>query len=102
MTASEEATIGRQRRRMRSGEDVVAGAVDVLSLADCETTPQHKYDARTPLGQCLNSCVGEKLPASMLVRPSLVGTHGKGGVEQQHTLVGPSSEVAAGEWNIGA
>ena len=102
MTASEEATIGRQRRRMRSGEDVVAGAVDVLSLADCETTPQHKYNAGTSLGQCLNSCVGEKLPASMLVRPSLVGTHGKGGVEQQHTLVGPSSEVAAGEWNIGA
>ena len=37
-----------------------------------------------------------------LVAAGLVGTHGEGGVEQQHPLCGPAAEVAAGGGNGGA
>ena len=37
-----------------------------------------------------------------LMAARLMGSDGQGGVEQQHTLCGPSTEVAAGLGNIGA
>ena len=80
----------------------MAAAVDVLSLADGKAAPQHKYDACALLGKSLDSRVGEQFPASVLVRPSLMGAHGEGGVEEEDALVGPASEIATGERNVGA
>ena len=83
-------------------EDIVAGAVDVLCLADGETAPKHENDAVASLGKSLDGGIGEQFPASVLVRPCLMGTHGECGVEQEDTLVGPADEIAAGERNVGA
>ena len=80
----------------------MAAAVDVLRLANGKATPKHKDNACALLRQCLYGGIGEQFPATVLVRACLMGTHGERGVEQQHALFGPTCEVAAGEWNIGA
>ena len=80
----------------------MAAAVDVLRFTDGETAPKHEYNAAAPLRESLDGGIGEQLPASMLVRPRLMSTHGECGVEQENPLVGPSDEVAACERNVGA
>ena len=87
---------------MGGGEDVMAGAIDVLCLADGETAPKHEYDACTLLRQSLYGGIGEEFPSSMLVRACLVGADGEGGVEKKHPLVGPVGEIARGERDVGA
>ena len=39
--------------------------------------------------------IGKFFPSFALVRACLMGTHGKGGVQQQYALVGPTGEVTA-------
>ena len=45
-----------------------------------------------------NDFVGERLPASSLVRRRLAGAHGERGVEQQHSAAGPRLQVAVPWW----
>jgi len=44
--------------------------------------------------QRLDGGIGELFPTLALVARSLMGTHGKGGIEQQHALFRPSGKVA--------
>ena len=47
----------------------------------------------TPLGQCLDGCIGKLFPSLTLMRPGLMGTYRQCGIEQQHTLLRPTGQV---------
>lgn len=44
--------------------------------------------------QCLNHGIGKRLPSPALMASGCMGTHRERGIQQQHPLFGPSSEVS--------
>lgn len=45
-------------------------------------------------GQRLDGCIGERLPSFTLVTAGLSGLYGERGIEEEDTLIGPTSKVA--------
>lgn len=58
------------------------------------TPPEDKRHMRSAVADHLDHRVGELLPSSPLVRARLMLTNCECGIEQKHSLVGPSCEVA--------
>ena len=79
---------------MDGGEHVVTTFVDELRFGYGIAAPQEEDDAAAPFGKGSDGGVGKGFPSMPLVRSSLVGAHGEGGVEQQHTLIGPALQIA--------
>ena len=53
------------------------------------------------LAERLDGSIGKLLPAFALMTRSLMGTNGKGGVEQQYSLFSPAGQIARG-WHRSA
>ena len=94
VVAPEEAAVGREGRGVGCGEHQVLGLVDECPLGDGVAAPEKEDESRALLAQCLDGGIGEGLPTVALVAASLMGTDGEGGVEEQHALMGPATEVA--------
>ena len=48
----------------------------------------------TMVGDCFDNRIGEGFPALSLMASRLIGTHGKGCIQQQHPLSCPAGEVS--------
>ena len=70
-------------------------SVDECALFLSICSPQDKYQMFSLLSQDANGCIGEFFPTLALVRSGLMGADRQGGVEQEHTLVGPTGQVSA-------
>ena len=64
-----------------------------MTLPDGVRTPEKKHQPAAVAAQRLNGGVCKGFPANSGVRPRLMSAHGKGGVEQQDTLVGPALQI---------
>lgn len=93
---AEEAAMGRQWRRMCRAEDEVAPAVDEVAFALSITAPKNEHEAVALSAEDAYDRICKLFPTMSLMRTCHMLTHGKGSVEQQHTLLCPSGEVAAG------
>lgn len=97
MPASEETSVGGQRRGVGRCEYEVLAGIDKGFLGDGVAAPEEEDDAAAALREFVDGCVGEGLPSVVLVTAGLVGTDGECGVEEQDALVGPAGEGAGGE-----
>ena len=70
------------------------GAIDDLSLALGVASPKDKHEVFTLGGKMTDDGISESLPSFALVRTGLMGSDGERGVEQQHALLGPTTEGA--------
>ena len=71
----------------------MAVAVDEGGLATRVAAPKHEYKVFAVAVECLDSSVRKLAPTQSLVTVGLVGTYGKRGIEQQHSLSRPACEV---------
>lgn len=83
----------RLRRRVRRLDDPVLLPDERLALAG-RCAPQHEDGGLGPLPQCTHHLLGEVPPSRPPVGVSVTGTHGQGGVEEQHSLARPVLQVA--------
>ena len=95
MPATEEASGGGERRRVRCGEHVMLAGVDEPLLLDGVVAPKQEDEPLTLHRQPLDGAVSEGLPAVPLVRARLMRPHRERRVEQQHPLVGPRLQIPA-------
>ena len=79
----------------------VLARVDEFRLASGIAAPEDKHQVFLILAECLDGCIGKLLPAFALMARSLMGTNGKGGVEQQDSLLRPAGQIASG-WHRSA
>ena len=76
--------------------------VDKRALADGVASPQDEDKSGAVGREPADYFVGKFLPSSSLVRTGATGFHGEGGVEQEHTLIGPAGKIAVvGVWRTG-
>ena len=94
MPATDETAVGTEGTGVRSGEDKMTLTVDILSFALGITAPKHKDQIITLFIERSDSSVGEFFPAFVLMAAGAVRLYGKGGIEEQHALFCPMSEVA--------
>ena len=66
-SATEESSVGRQRRGVCGGEDTMTGAVDECPLALGVRSPKDEHDILSMLGNGSDDCVGKLLPALPLM-----------------------------------
>lgn len=97
MLAAEETAVCRKGRGVRSSKHMVFGAVYQLGFGNGGTAPEQEHQSRAAFREVAYNAVGEGLPAMSGVRESLMGAHCERGVEEEHPLVGPAREGAAGE-----
>ena len=81
---------------MGAGKDQMACAVDEGAFLDGIGTPQQEDQMLAAFVQAADDGIGELFPAMSLMAAGLVGPDGEHGVEQQHALMCPTGEVAAG------
>ena len=79
----------------------VLARVDEFRLASGITAPEDKHQVFLILAERLDSGICELLPALALMARCLMGTNGKGGVEQQDSLLCPAGQIARG-WHRSA
>lgn len=77
-------------------EDQVTLAVYAFGFLLGETSPEDKDRVGAMGVDELDNGIGKLFPAFALVRAGLVGAYGEGGVEHQHTLVGPVADISCG------
>ena len=94
--AAEPAPVRRQWRRVCSGEHVVLVGVNERALVDSVVAPKQEHKSLALLRQPLDGTVGEALPSVVLMRARGVLAYRQRGVQQQHTLLCPLLQVAAG------
>ena len=70
-------------------------AVDFRALFNGKRAPQNEHKMLTVFAQVGNHRIGELFPTTALMRTSLVRLNSEGGVEHQHALLCPASEIAA-------
>ena len=87
-------TIGRQRRRMHRFEDKMAFGIYQILLRPGETTPQHKHNMVALVAQSLDNSIRKVCPTKFLMAVRLMRSYCKRGIEEQHSLFSPSSQVA--------
>ena len=71
-------------------------------LGNGVAAPKEEDETAALLAEGRYGGIGKGLPTVVLVAAGLMGTDGEGGVEEQHTLLGPAAEVAAGDGDAGA
>src|SRR3712207_445707 len=81
---------------MNALQDHVFLRVDKVFLAPGKATPKHEHQFFAVVAEGLDGRVGEGSPAQLLMAVGSMGPHGEGGIEQEHSLTGPSAEVAVG------
>ena len=64
----------------------VLARIDEFRLASGITAPKDKHQVFLILAERLDGSIGKLLPAFALMTRCLMGTNGKGGVEQQYSL----------------
>lgn len=74
-------------------QDVVAFPVDGAAFLLGIGSPQHEDQPMQVLVEPGHHDVRELLPASLLVGGGLVSPHREHSVEQQHSLLGPASQI---------
>ena len=94
---------GLRRAQGRQGRGVVAGQHQVPPVRRNQAllglrmaAPQHKYGGLPLLGHLADDGIGEHLPALAGVAGGLALFHGQAGVEQQHAVLRPAHQTAAG------
>ena len=97
--AEPAAAVGGERRGVDGLQQQVVLLIYHVRLPARVAAPQHVDQVLAAGGQCAYGGVGELLPAQRGVAVGLVGTDGQRGVEQQHALTGPPSQVA--RWRHG-
>ena len=70
--------------------------VNEFCLASGITAPEDKHQVLLVLAERLDGSIGKLLPAFALMARCLMGTNGKGGVEQQYSLLCPAGQIARG------
>ena len=95
---AKEACVSAQRGGVHAGENKMARTVDYGTLALGVRTPEDEDEVVTPYVQFTDDGIGEFLPALPLVRGCSMSTNSKGGIEQQHTLIGPAGKVTIRRW----
>ena len=95
MPATEKAPRSRQRRRVRSGKDIMFGCIYKMLFLNSIITPKQEDESFALLRKPLDGTVGEGFPAVTLVRARLMRAHRKRSVEQQHALVRPRLQITA-------
>ena len=78
---------------MHEFEDFVLATVDGASLIMSLAPPQKKHDALFALINHLNDLVSELLPPFFLMRVRQSLPHSQDCVQEEHTLIGPFSQV---------
>ena len=94
MTVAKKSVVGRKWRRVGRSKHQVATAVDECPLLLCISSPQKKYQIFTPLSQAAYGGIGKLFPPLTLVGTCLMGTYRECGIEQQHSLLCPTGEIA--------
>src|SRR5476649_2682596 len=94
VSATEEAAISGQRRRMHRRQHQMLRSINELLLALGMRAPQHEHQMRLMFADHFNDPIGEKLPALVLVRIGVRALDGHGGVDHQHTLFSPALQAA--------
>lgn len=79
---------------MHSLQDVVPFPVNSSSFLLSIRTPKHEDKAFLVVAEPLHHSVSERFPAFVFVGVGLVCSDGQHGIEEQHTLLGPSSQIS--------
>ena len=87
-------TIGTQWRWVHRLEHQVALLVYHIRLSTGKSSPKHIYQVLPLRSQCTDGSVGERLPPNLRMAVGLMGTHGERGIEQQHPLLRPTTQIA--------
>ena len=93
MSTAQEATMGRERRGMDTGQQVVLLLVHHGRLLLGRGAPQQEHHPRQVLGDPADDCIRHLLPSPVLVRVGLTLPDRETGVEQENTLGRPPSQV---------
>src|SRR3989344_3043695 len=91
---SEESAICRKGRGVRGLDDAVLTGVDKPLLAACIVAPEYEYQPLSLLRQRSDDRVRELLPPLPLMRAGSSPADRERGVQEQHALRGPASEIA--------
>ena len=94
MLTEPAATIGRKWGGMDGLEYQVVLLVNHIGFASGKATPEHVDNVAATCGQRTDGSIGKRLPTHRGMAVGLMGTNGKGGVEQQHTLTRPAGKIA--------
>ena len=94
MFVSKESVPSGEGGRMGRGEDEVTRTVDEGALLLCISAPKDEDKPLALGGQGADGGIGELFPPLTLMAASLMGTHGERGVEKEHSLLGPTGEIA--------
>jgi len=81
---------------VRSGQYHMAVTVNVTALFCRIAAPEQKYQAITACVQFADDAIGKTLPALALMGTSLSPLNREYGIEQEHSLIGPVLQIAAG------
>ena len=95
MIVAEEAAMGTQRTGMGGAENQVSGGIYEAGLTPCWCPPEEEHQSLALTAECLDDGIGKLLPSLSAMAESLMGPDGETGVEQEHPLPRPASEVAA-------
>lgn len=95
MIVAEEPPIGTQRTGMSRTQDTVPSGIYQRSLLAGRSSPQHEYQALTFTAQRTDYRIREYLPSMPAMAESLMLPYTQAGVQQEHTLLGPSGKVTA-------
>lgn len=96
MPAAEESPVDGQGRRMGCLQDEMAIVVDQALLGLGIVAPQQEDEVLPFFRQVPDHRIGELFPPLILVRGRLIGPDSKNGIDQQHPLLCPMGQVAAG------
>ena len=75
-------------------EHQMAGGINQRSLGARIASPQDEHQVVALGIERTDGGIRKLLPSPALVAGCLMGTYGEGGIEQQHSLLGPSGQVA--------
>ena len=96
LVVAEESSVGAERRGVDGLENHVAGGIDEGGLLLGIAAPEEEDGVGAVGVDDGDNGVGELLPTVAGVGVGLPLPHGEGGVEQEHALVRPAQQAAAG------
>src|SRR5690606_3601083 len=98
MSAAEESTMRRQRRRMGGAQHAVPARIDDPALLLRIAAPQQEYQPFALTVEHFDDVVGESFPALALMRPGTPLLNGQYRIEQQHAPTRPRHQIAMVRW----
>lgn len=93
MIVTKEATIGTEGTGVSRAQDTMLVLVDESRLLAGRSSPEEEDETLALAAEGGDDGIGKLLPALSAVTEGLVSTHAEAGVEQEHTLIGPASQV---------